>query len=101
VQFLTTGSTPGVLQPGESGRMPVYFAGLEQPWDFGDRTVEFRVGVATDDGSRVDWNSIGDSIRPDYVQPDAWQAIWSNFVAERRRQLDRLPRGSERKRRLT
>ncbi|MBE2259307.1 MAG: RHS repeat protein, partial [Rhodobacteraceae bacterium] len=82
VQFLTTGVTPGVLQPGESGRMPVYFVGLEQPWDFSDTQVEFRVGVAKDDGLAVDWASIGDSIRPDYVQPDAWQAIWSNFVAD-------------------
>jgi YD repeat-containing protein len=82
VQFLTTGSTPGVLQPGESGRMPVYFAGLQQPWDFSDSAVEFRVGVAKDDGLAVDWATIGDSIRPDYVRPDAWQAIWSNFVSD-------------------
>jgi hypothetical protein len=34
VQFLATGATPGLLQPGESGRMPVYFAGLQGPWDF-------------------------------------------------------------------
>jgi hypothetical protein len=81
VQFLTSGSTPGLLQPGEFGRTPVYFIGLEQPWDFGDRTVEFRVGVATDDGSTVDWDAIRDSLRPDYVEPDAWQAIWDNFVA--------------------
>jgi len=89
VQFLTTGSTPGttgstpgVLQPGESGRVPVYFVGLQQPWNFADNQVEFRVGVAKDNGAAVDWNSIGDSIRPDYVQPDAWQAIWNNFVSD-------------------
>ncbi|QKS29606.1 MAG: tandem-95 repeat protein [Candidatus Accumulibacter similis] len=81
VQFLTTGSTPGLLQPGETGRIPVYFIGLEGPWDFADRTVEFSVGVARDDGNTVDWNSIGTSIRPDYVRPDAWQAIWSNLIS--------------------
>jgi YD repeat-containing protein len=81
VQFLTTGSTPGLLQPGETGRIPVYFIGLEGPWDFADRTVEFVVAVARDDGNTVDWNSIGDSTRPDYVRPDAWQAIWSNLVS--------------------
>jgi hypothetical protein len=38
VQFIAVGSTPGVLQPGESGRMPVYFAGLQRgvPGRFSD-----------------------------------------------------------------
>lgn len=82
LQFVTMGSSPGYLQPGETGRMPVYFVGLQQPWNFSDWMVEFRVGVAMDDGIAVDWRPIGDAMQPDYVQDDAWQVIWSNFTAQ-------------------
>ena len=82
VQFLASGSQPGILGPGESGRMPVYYAGLLTPWDFSDTRVEFVVGVLDPSSTiTVDWNSLKDSIRPDYVQADAWEAIWANFTA--------------------
>ena len=34
VQFLASGETPGLLQPGESRRVPIYYAGWQKPWDF-------------------------------------------------------------------
>ncbi|MEK7674817.1 MAG: LamG-like jellyroll fold domain-containing protein [Verrucomicrobiota bacterium] len=34
IQILASGNTPGVLQPGESVQVPVYYAGWQQPWDF-------------------------------------------------------------------
>ncbi len=83
VQFLAVGATPGVLQPGESGLVPVYYAGLQQPWNFADRLIEFRVGVLNvANGIVVDWNTLKDAMRPDYVRPDAWDAIWSNLTSQ-------------------
>jgi hypothetical protein len=39
VQVLASGAIPGVLQPGESCRVPVYVAGLQPPWDTSNRQV--------------------------------------------------------------
>ena len=83
VQFVAIGETPGVLQPGESGRVPVYYAGMQQPWDFGDRRFEFRVGVLAEASLIVaDWASLKDQMQPNYVQADAWDAVWSNFTSQ-------------------
>ena len=32
IELLGSGATPGVLQPGETMRVPVYYAGQQQPW---------------------------------------------------------------------
>jgi len=85
VEFMIRGSgaTPGILQPGESGRIPVYYLGLKQPWDFSDGSVEFQCGGLTaDDTTPIDWASLKDQMRPDYVRPDAWDAVWANFTAQ-------------------
>ena len=82
VQILATGRTPGILQPGESCRAPVYFIGLQQPWDFSHRQVQFNLGVlAADNSDPVDWASLKDAMRPPTIRSDAWEAIWANFVA--------------------
>jgi hypothetical protein len=44
VQFLGSGSSPGILQPGESRRVPIYYAGLQTPWTW-NPTVQFCTGV--------------------------------------------------------
>jgi hypothetical protein len=82
VQFLACGSTPGVLQPGESLRVPVYYAGWQQPWDFSYPPIEFSLGALTaDDTTAADWPSLKDSMRPDTIPADAWDPIWANFTA--------------------
>jgi hypothetical protein len=92
IQFLASGSQPGILQPGESGRIPVYYAGLLAPWDFSDSSVEFVVGVLDPNNTiPVDWSSLKDTMRPDYVQPDAWDAIWANFTAATGYDMGQLP----------
>ncbi|MBI1915416.1 MAG: hypothetical protein HYS12_11870 [Planctomycetes bacterium] len=59
VQFLASGATPGVLQPGESGRVTVYFAGLQQPWDLSDTQVDFNLGVVSADSTAaMDWGPL-------------------------------------------
>lgn len=83
VQFIASGRTPGLLQPGESGRVPVYYAGWKQPWDFRYPPFNFRAGILmATDGRSADWFSLKDRMQPDYVRPDAWNAIWLNFIAQ-------------------
>ena len=82
VQILASGVTPGVLQPGESNRVPVTYVGLGQPWDFRDSSVQFDLGVLTSDNDAVvDWDSLKEELRPDNIGVEAWEPIWANFVA--------------------
>ena len=82
VQFLASGESPGVLQPGESFRVPVYFTGLEQPWSWAP-TVEFTLGVLTaEDATPVDWASLKDGMRPASISAQAWDAIWASFTPQ-------------------
>src|SRR5439155_12053828 len=81
VQVLASGATPGLLQPGESSRVPVYFAGLQHPQ--GASVVHFALTVSTQDQTDpVDWSALRDSLRPAYVAPEAWAPIYANFVGQ-------------------
>ena len=83
VQFLASGQTPGLLQPGEANRVEIQYIGLDQPWNTGKWDVQFNLGVLTADSTNiVDWSSIGDDMRPDTISADAWFPIWANFVAQ-------------------
>ena len=83
VQFLASGETPGVLQPGETGRMPIYYAGWQQPWDFSYPPVDFFVGALTvDDTTPIDWAAVKDDMQPQTVNAGAWEAIWANFTSQ-------------------
>ncbi len=83
VQFLASGATPGILQPGESIRVPIYYAGLQQPWDRSDVSVEFTVSVGTtDDFSPIDWDALKDQVRPDHIPAETWEPIWANLIAQ-------------------
>ncbi len=82
-QFLASGATPGLLQPGESMRLPVQYVGWQLPWDLSYPPMNFTLGVVqADDNGAVDWAAIKDQTKPDYVQADAWGAIWNNFTAQ-------------------
>ncbi|MFH0728892.1 MAG: RHS repeat-associated core domain-containing protein [Pseudomonadota bacterium] len=82
VQFIASGETPGILQPGESGRVPVYYAGWQQPWDFSYPPFQWNVGVLdADNTTPVSWSEIKDGMRPSYVRSDAWDVVWNNFIA--------------------
>ncbi|HNQ24642.1 MAG TPA: RHS repeat-associated core domain-containing protein [Phycisphaerae bacterium] len=81
VQFLASGSTPGILQPGESRRMPVYYVGWQQPWDFSYAPITWTVGVLyANNDTPVDWAAMKAEMRPSYVREDAWDVVWSNFT---------------------
>src|SRR5262249_27035704 len=90
-ELLGSGATPGVLLPGETVRVPVYYAGMQQPWVGGN--IDFNLRVADpDDTTLVDWNSLESDLRPPGIDPTTWAALypgltaqvgstWGNFVA--------------------
>lgn len=86
VQIYASGAVPGVLQPGERFRVPVYYAGLQQTngtWDFTDTNVEFQVRVhLAGSNDQIDWNGLKDGLRPDFISSDAWDAVFPNLVAQ-------------------
>jgi RHS repeat-associated protein len=60
IEILASGATPGVLQPGESERIPVYYAGwLTSQWDFSAPTLNFSLKVVQPtDQSAMNWNGV-------------------------------------------
>ena len=85
VQFLASGSTPGLLQPGESVTVPVYYAGwLANLWVGGiGQQITFTVGVLDNTNTQtIDWNSLKDSLRPASISQEAWNAIYPNLTAQ-------------------
>jgi hypothetical protein len=82
VQLLASGTSPGLLQPGESFQVPVYFAGLQQPWSW-NANVEFTLGVLTADNSDpADWSSLKGGMKPASISAEAWDSIWASFVRQ-------------------
>jgi len=83
IQILASGATPGVLQPGESAQVPVYYAGWQQPWDFAYPPMNWNLGVLqADDTNAVDWATLKTSMQPASIGSDAWDVIWASFVAQ-------------------
>jgi RHS repeat-associated protein len=83
IQILGSGATPGVLQPGERIRVPVYFAGLLQPWDFSDSSVAFVLGsLGPDDTTPINWPLLETGLRPPSIPADAWGPIYANVTAQ-------------------
>jgi RHS repeat-associated protein len=83
VQIYASGATPGVLQPGERIQVPVYYAGLQTPWDLSDEQIELEVKVTdADDTSPIDWAGMQASLRPTWIPADAWPAVYANLQAQ-------------------
>jgi RHS repeat-associated protein len=78
-----SGSTPGSLQPGDSGRIPVYYLGLQLPWDFSRPPIEFSLGAITSDTTNIiDWASMKEVVRPEWMSVQAWTAAWESFTGQ-------------------
>ena len=81
VQFLASGGTPGLLQPGESETVPVYYAGWQQPWNFGYPPIYFSLGIITVTNTGiVDWQTLKANMKPVTIPTDAWDAIFGNLT---------------------
>jgi len=83
IYVLGSGEIPGILQPGESGRVPVYYAGWQKPWDFSYPPITFDlIAVTSESTYPLDWSLYESDSRPGTIEPDAWAAIWNSFSAE-------------------
>ncbi len=80
IQILASGQIPGILLPGESITVPVYYAGLQQPWA-PDFQIPLNLGVIdTADTTPVNWSSLQSSLQPPGVSNAAWNVIFSNLT---------------------
>ncbi|HYV35104.1 MAG TPA: nidogen-like domain-containing protein, partial [Gemmataceae bacterium] len=83
VQLYASGAVAGVLLPGERIRVPVYYAGLQQPWDFNDNQVEFEIRVHQAGSTEtLDWASLKTGLRPSWIPADAWEGVFANLTAQ-------------------
>ena len=79
VQFLASGDTPGILNPGESFRVPVYYAGQLRPW--GQDSIDFNLEYLTvEDTQLMDWDAVKEETRLTIVTTEAWDTLWLNLV---------------------
>jgi RHS repeat-associated protein len=79
IQILASGAIPGLLQPGEYVRVPVYYVGFLDSLGR-ELPVTFSLGAVTvDDQRRVDWDAIYDEARPEGTTEEAWNAIFQNL----------------------
>ena len=81
-QFLACGLTPGVLQPGESFQVPVYWAGWQAALA-GHSSLNWNLGIVkADDPTPIDWSSLETTMQPSTISADAWNAIWLAFTSQ-------------------
>ena len=106
VLILGSGQQPGVLNPGERVQVPVYFLGLQRPWDFSDSQIEMEIRYWTEndpllyecliiaaaegggqtcetpDGvaEPIDWLARQEELRPPTLSNDQWAAIYGNLT---------------------
>ena len=65
VEILASGATPGVLEPGESIKVPIDYDGCQQLWDGGYPDFNYQLGVEqTTDPTPIPWSSLAPSLEP-------------------------------------
>ena len=82
IEILASGKIPGLLQPGESVTVPVYYAGMQEPWNRSESQFKFDLRVfTTSDTDNVDWTSLQPTLQPTGVSSTAWAAIYQNLAS--------------------
>jgi hypothetical protein len=85
VQVLALGSGPdvGVLNPGDSGQIPVYYRGLTFPLDWSLPPIEFDLGILTADNSTpIDWAEVESQMCPCHEDPNVWDEAFLQLQAQ-------------------
>ncbi len=83
VHFLASGQMAGWLQAGESAKVPIYYAGWQQPWDLTYPPIEFNLlATTTESIMPIDWASLAASLKPGVISPEAWTVVAANLQAE-------------------
>ena len=71
-----------MLEPGESITVPVYYAGMQQPWS-SDASFNFELDVYPQkDKAHVDWSSMESSLQPPGLSSQAWAAIYAGITSQ-------------------
>ena len=74
---------PGWLEPGESITVPVYYAGMQQPWNLSETSFQFNLDAYTQkDTTTIDWSSLQTNLQPSGVANTAWSAIFSGLTTQ-------------------
>ncbi len=75
VQILASGATPGIIEPGESESIPVYYAGwVSSEWDGSPVTFSLS-DTSVDDSDPIKWDSMAPIVRPGSINVAAWNLI--------------------------
>ena len=83
VEILGSGEKAGILNAGESKRIPVYYVGWLRPWDPEYPPIGFRLGVISDSNSTpINWGALETRMRPTGIDPAAWSVIYGNFTSQ-------------------
>jgi len=83
VQFLASGAVPGLLEPGESITVPVYYGGwLTSQWNSSRPPIYFTVGeLDATNTQTIDWGSLKAGMEPGTINQAAWNAIYPTLTA--------------------
>lgn len=84
IQILASGATPGILAPGESGRVPVYYGGwLSSQWDFSQATLSFSLtAIQANDATPVNWASDAAATQPPAFSTPVWNILYAAVAAQ-------------------
>lgn len=66
----------GVLRPGGSGEIPIYYRS-----NGAHGRVEFTIETLRDPNGPVDWDTVEEQVRPPDISGGDWQAAWNLYVA--------------------
>ena len=83
IEILASGKVPGWLEPGESETVPVYYAGMEQPWSFTETSFNFKLLTYTQaDTTAVDWASQESSLQLPGTSNAARAGIYNGITSQ-------------------
>ena len=75
VQFLASGATPGILEPGETEDIPVYYGGWQSSQWNGTPVTFSLAEVDATNTDAIDWSSVAPGLQLGSISDAAWSVI--------------------------
>ncbi len=84
VEILASGNqVPGWIEPGESVTVPVYYAGMQRPWNLAETNFQFKLLSYTQKDQKLnDWSTVESGLQPPGVSTQVWSAIFAGVQSE-------------------
>lgn len=84
VQFLASGSIPGIIEPGETETVPVYYGGwLTSQWNFSRPPIIFSVSALYATNTQtIDWDTYETALEPFSINTAAWGVIFPILIED-------------------